>query len=335
MKKLLVIILICALIIIPQTGCGKEEQVSSEGFYLDTICNITIYNIEKKKGEKLTKGALKVCDKYEKMMSKTVDGSDVDRINKAGGKPVKVSRDTLDVIKLGLEMSRDSGGKFDITVGRITDLWDFKSKNPKVPAADDIRAAVATVGYKQVKIKGNTVQLTNPETKIDLGAVAKGYIADRVTDYLKKNHVDQAIINLGGNVVAIGSKSKGTPWRVGIEKPFSGRSKIVGATPATNEAVVTSGIYEREFKKNGRIYHHIIDPSTGYPVDNDVVSDTIVARAGRAARCDGYSTVCLLLGVDKGKKFIEKQKGFQALFIDRDNKITKTKGMKFEKSEDN
>lgn len=336
MKKRIFLILLIALIIIPQTGCGKEEQVSDNGFYLDTDCRVTIYHIKKKQGEKLTKGALQLCGQYEKKLSKTVKGSDVDRINRANGKPVKVGKDAMKVIRLGLEMSRDSDGAFDITVGRITDLWDFKSDHPKLPDPAKLKQAVATVDYHQVKLDddANTVQLTRAGAKIDLGAIAKGYIADRVTDYLRENGVEQAIINLGGNVVAIGSKSKGTPWNVGIERPFSNRSEVIGATQVSDAVVVTSGIYERQFKKNGTIYHHIIDPKTGYPVENNVEADTIVSRAGNSARCDGYSTVCLLLGIERGKAFIEKQKGFEALFISRSNKITLTKGMTFTSSEE-
>lgn len=262
-------------------------------------------------------------------------GSDVYKINSAGGKAVKVSDDTIKVIKLSLEMSKDSGGKFDITVGRITDLWDFKSKHPKVPSDAKLQAAVATVDYKQVKIKGNKVSLGNAETKIDLGAVAKGYIADRITDYLKDEGVEQAIINLGGNVVAIGSKTDQTPWNIGIERPYSDRSEVIGSTPVSDSAVVTSGIYERKFKVNGKLYHHIIDPATGYPVENDVEAVTIVSKAGNSAKCDGFSTVSLLLGTKAGMKFMEKQDGYEALFIDKDNKITKTDGMEFDKSDSN
>ena len=321
----------CMIAVLLQTGCGREKEVSDTGFYLDTSCTITIYDIEKDRGEKLIKRSFSLCRKYEDLMSKTVKGSDIYRINHAEGEPVEVSSATLRVIKEGIKMGQVSDGRFDITVGRLTDLWDFDSDDPSVPDQPDIDAALKTIDYKQISIKGNKVSLEDPEAEIDLGGIAKGYIADRITGMLTDAGVKQAIINLGGNVAAIGEKSAGTPWKIGVETPYSNRTKIEGYVEAADQTVVTSGIYERYFKVKGKKYHHILDPDTGYPVENDVLAVTVTGKAGSSMKCDGYSTVCLLLGTDRGRKLIEKTPGLEAMFIDKDKDISKTKGMNFKK----
>lgn len=335
------LIVIAAFVIITQTGCGNKgsgsEPVTKSDFCLDTSCDISLYDIAGSEGEEILDGAFKEIRKYENILSKTVSGSDVDRINKASGKSVRVSEDTYDVIKLGLEIGKLSGDRFDITVGRLTDLWDFKSDDPKLPKQQDIDAALKTVGLDNVKLTGSdTVTLTDPDTELDLGGIAKGYIADRVTEYLEKQGVERAIINLGGNVCVIGSKADDTPWNIGIERPYSDRTELIGSVKVSDATVVTSGIYERMFKKDGRIYHHVLDPQTGYPAGTDLEAVTITAKKGYSAYCDGLSTTCLMLGSDKATALIEKlqkekpEAALEASFTDKDDKVTSTDGMKIE-----
>ncbi|MEG0391287.1 MAG: FAD:protein FMN transferase [Anaerovoracaceae bacterium] len=330
MKKRIVIMMVCLLIIITQTACGAKEPVSESGFYLDTNCTITIYGMSEKQGRAIAKEALSLCQDYDRLLSKTVKGSDVDRINSAKGSPVEVSDETLSIIKNSIALSEDSEGAFDITVGRLTDLWDFQSGEGVVPAAEAIQLALETVDYRQIKIDGNWISLGNPEAKIDLGGIAKGYISDKVAERLVDKGVSRGIVNLGGNVVTIGEKEQDTPWSVGIERPYSDRSQTIGVVSAKDKAVVTSGIYERMFVLEGKTYHHILDPKTGYPVENEVEAVTIVGPRGTAMECDGYSTVCLLLGEEQGRSFIEKKQGVEALFVDKEDKISKTSGMEFQ-----
>ncbi|MEG0662994.1 MAG: FAD:protein FMN transferase, partial [Anaerovoracaceae bacterium] len=293
-------------------------------------CTITIYGMSEKQGRAIAKEALSLCQDYDRLLSKTVKGSDVDRINSAKGSPVEVSDETLSIIKNSIALSEDSEGAFDITVGRLTDLWDFQSGEGVVPAAEAIQLALETVDYRQIKIDGNWISLGNPEAKIDLGGIAKGYISDKVAERLVDKGVSRGIVNLGGNVVTIGEKEKDTPWSVGIERPYSDRSQTIGVVSAKDKAVVTSGIYERMFVLEGKTYHHILDPKTGYPVENEVEAVTIVGPRGTAMECDGYSTVCLLLGEEQGRSFIEKKQGVEALFVDKEDKISKTSGMEFQ-----
>lgn len=328
----ILISLVCMPLIISQTGCSSNEPVSDTGFYLDTSCEVSIYGESNSRSEELIAGVFSLCEHYENLLSKTVKGSDVSKINAAAGAPVKVHDSTLEVIESGIEFGRISD-KFDITVGALTDLWDFESADPKVPPAAELDAAAASVDYKQIEIDGNRVRLANPDARIDLGGIAKGYIADRTYDYLNDENVERAIINLGGNIVTIGEKAEDTPWSIGIERPYSDRSEIIGSIEVSNRAVVTSGVYERKFRKGGRLYHHILDPRTGYPVTGDLEAVTVVGRVGSSMQCDALSTICLMLGKTEATALIESLDGYEALFVDGDDNVTETRGVKFAHSD--
>ncbi len=335
--KLLAIVGIVAFAIITQIGCSneasKEEPISKTDYCLNTVCEISVYGMEEAEADEILKGAFKEIRSYEKMLSKTIAGSDVDRINRAQGEPVKVSDDTYELVKEGIEMSELSDGKFDITVGALTDLWDFESESPSVPDKKAIKEAIQTVDYRAIEIDDeNEISLSKEGAKIDLGAIAKGYIADRTAEYLENNGVKSAVVNLGGNIVAIGTKPDGSLWNIGVERPYSDRSDIIGSVEVEDMTVVTSGVYERMFELDGVIYHHILDPATGYPADTDVEAITVVAKKGNSGLCDGLSTTCLMRGKDKAIKLIEKLKAenpqleLNAVIIDKDDKIYKTDG---------
>lgn len=336
-KKLLksAALLLATLIIITQTSCmEKSEPVSKNSYYLDTICEITIYDMDKMSDDaakKVIDKGFSLCNEYEKLLSKTKDGSDIYKINHAKGKPVKCDNRTIDVIKKGIDYGDLSDGRFDITIGKVTDLWDFHAETPKVPDKVVISEALKAVNYKQIKITGNTVTMSDPNGEIDLGGIAKGYIGDRVAELLKSEGVTSAIINLGGNIVAIGGKGD-DDFNIGIEKPYSDRSEIIGSVKVKDATVVTSGIYERYFEVNGKKYHHILDVNTGYPVDSDIEGVTVVGKLGMSVDCDGLSTTCLILGVKKATKLIESIDGIEALFIAKDGTITQTSGMNVELS---
>ncbi|MCI7146410.1 MAG: FAD:protein FMN transferase [Clostridiales bacterium] len=334
MFKKIVLTIMLSLLIISQTGCGNKEAVTGSDEYLDTVCEITLYGCDEDEAQEIITGGFRVIADNEALLSKTVEGSDVDRINDSGGKAVKVSDITAETIATGLEVGELSGGDFDITIGRLTDLWDFKSENPEVPSETDIRAAAETVDYRQVDLSGNRVRLNKDGSEMDLGGIAKGYIADLVTEYLEKEGVESGIVNLGGNVVAIGSRADGEDFTIGIERPYSDRTEIIGSVSVSDKTVVTSGIYERKFEKDGVLYHHILDPETGFPADTDLEAVTIVADRGYSGFCDALSTACLMAGADGARTLVEKiQKKYpdrhiEALFIDREDNVTETDGMK-------
>lgn len=337
--RIIAAVLLTAVIIIPQTGCGGKEPVSGSEFCLDTSCEITIYDMEGMSEDKaagIIDQAFAEIREYENMLSRTVEGSDVYRINHADGKSTEVSAETLDVIRTGLLMAELSGGKFDITVGALTDLWKFTSDNPSVPEDQEIKKALETVGYENITMKGNEVGLSDSETRIDLGGVAKGYIADKTGEYMEAQGVTKAIINLGGNITAIGEKEEDTPWTIGIERPYSDRSEIVGSIKVSDKTVVTSGIYERQFVEDGVRYHHVLDPQTGYPAETDLEAVTITAVKGNSGFCDSLSTACLILGKEKAHRLVLKlqdeypQMEIEAAFIDKNDNIAQTDGMNLE-----
>ena len=239
-----------------------------------------------------------MADRFDRLFSMNKKSSDIWSINHAKGQPVSVSDDTAKIIREGLKYSAISDGAFDITIGRLTSVWEKAREKKKIPSDDLVKEALSTVDYRNVLIDGNKVTLKNPDAMIDLGGIAKGYIADRMKSYLKKHHVQSALINLGGNVLVIGDKPDGSHYRIGIQEPFASEGTTVTEVAVSDKSVVTSGIYERYFKKNGKIYHHIIDTGTGYPEENGIKSVTVISK--KSVDGDALSTVLFVLGSDKG-----------------------------------
>ncbi len=325
--SLWVILVMTFAIIITHTGC-TEKPVSKTSYYMDTICQITIYDMAEmgeETAESAIDSAFALCAQYESMFSATREESDIFKLNHAGGKAFSCDPHTVSLLKKGLYYGKRSDGAFDITIGKVAALWDFHAETPQVPSEAAVQTALAGVDYQAVQIDGNRVTLEHPEAEITLGGIAKGYVADRAVEHLEKLGVTSAIVNFGGNIIAIGDKD-GEPFRIGIEKPFTDRGEIIGSVPAADATVVTSGIYERGFEKDGQYYHHILDVKTGWPVENDVVSVTLLGAKGMSADCDAMSTICLTLGIDEGMDFIESIDGVEALFVDQDGVITKTSG---------
>ena len=250
----------------------------------------------------------------------TNEESDIYKINHAKGAAVEVSQDTITLIKKGIYYSEMTDGAFDITIGAVSQLWDFHAEDPKVPSSKARASARSHVNYKNIILKDNTVMLTDPKAAIDVGAIAKGYIADRVKEYLEEEGVDHAIINLGGNVQTIGTKADGTDFNIAIQKPFAESGEAVASVKVHDQSVVTTGVYQRYFKtEDGTIYHHVLDPSTGAPCKNNLYSVTIITNSSLTA--DAMSTVCFLLGYKEGMKLVDQLNNVDAVFITDDGKI--------------
>lgn len=325
-KKILMLVL-CMVFIIPQTGCGSEEPVSENQFCLDTICTITVYDMEKEAAQAAISRAFALCEEYESVLSKTIEGSDIYRLNHAQGKPVEVQDETLEVIKKGIRYGQLSDGMFDITIGAVSELWDFSGEDPKVPDEEKLKEAVDTVDFKQIKIDGKKVSLENPKARVDLGGIAKGYIADRVTEQMKADGVQRAVISLGGNISVIGEKKEGTPWSIGIERPYSDRTQILGSVDLTDGTIATSGVYERCFEQDGVLYHHVLNPKTGYPAKTSLDAVAVKGEAGQSVDCDALGTVCLMLGEKEGRSILKEFPGIEAVFVDQNDQITTTDGI--------
>ena len=308
-------------------GCDAAPAYNSAlGFYLDTVITISGYA-----DKEILEGAVALCGEYEKVFSRTVEGSDVWRINHAEGSPVRVCGDTAELLTIALNICEKSGGALDITIAPASDLWDFKADEPEIPDSGELSSAAELVDYTKLKLEGDMVTLP-AGMAIDLGAVAKGYIADKAAEYLKEKGVESAILNLGGNVVALGGKPDGREWSIGIQDPEEENGRVGYSVLVADESVVTSGIYQRGFDKDGVRYHHILDRATGWPVQNGLASVTIIADS--SAMADAMSTACFVLGRDMGMSFAEEM-GVQAVFIGTDGKVSCTPALdgKLEKTE--
>ncbi|MFD1402422.1 FAD:protein FMN transferase [Robinsoniella peoriensis] len=312
-KLLTFCMLACCLLL---SACSSSrEPISKQGFLLNTVIQITLYDTG---NESLLDESFAVCEKYEQLLSKTVATSDVSRINQAEGKPVTVSDETIALIQKSLTYSELSDGAFDITIAPLSSLWDFKDKKT-IPDSQDIEKAKNLVDYHTISISGNTVTLLNPKASIDLGAIAKGYIADKIKDYLVSKNVKSGLINLGGNVLTIGTKPDGSAWNIGIQKPFDEQNAAITSVHLSDESVVTSGVYERYFKQDGVIYHHILDAKTGYPFQNGLLGVTIISE--QSVDGDALSTTCFALGLQKGMELIRSLPDIDAIFITDDYQL--------------
>lgn len=321
-KKLSAVLTASALLLTGCSGAKSSTQTDQDLTYTDMLFDTVIkIQILDPADESILDGLKKLCEKYDTMFSATNTDSELYKLNHANGQPFTVSSETANLIQEGIHYSELSGGAFDLTIEPVSALWDFKADKPTVPSSDAIAQAVSHVDYTKVDIQDNTITLEDPEAGIDLGAIAKGYIADQVKTYLKKQGIKHAIINLGGNVDVIGTKPDGSKYNIGIQKPFDESGEAITSVQLKDQTVVTSGIYERYFKKNGKLYHHILDPRTGYPCENNLYSVSIITDS--STKADALSTTCFLLGYEKGMELIQSMDGVEAIFITDDEKVHK------------
>lgn len=312
---------ICLPIVLLLLLCGCNETMGRNSFLLDTVVNVTIY---RGGNDAVLDGALALCERYERMFSRTVEGSDVYRLNHAQGQPVAVSPEVREVLETALYYAEVTDGRYDITISPVVDLWDFTSGNAVLPDAAALDTALAKVGWQNVVLEVDAVRLQNG-AQIDLGSIAKGFIADRMADYLVENGVKGAIINLGGNIKTVGDKGFSRPFRIGIQKPFADRDETIGTVEiAGQRSVVSSGIYERAFVLNGRLYHHILDPASGYPAETGLVSVTVISDS--SLQGDALSTSLFLLGPEQGLALAQSLDGVEAALITEDGREHFTTG---------
>ncbi len=309
MKKFLSVNIVLALLAL--CGCTSHQENTDTRFLLDTFVNITAdCNAE------TISDAFELCSGYEKLFSRTAADSDVLRLN--SGEVDGISDETLLVLQRALYFGDLSGGKFDITICPVSELWDFKNQN--IPDRDEISEALKNVDYQSIEISDSSVNLNGK--KIDLGGIAKGYIVDKAVEYLKDKGVKNGIVNSGSSIAVFGKERK-----VKIRKPF--RDSYAATLKVKDKFISTSGTYERYIEKDGFVYHHILDPETGYSVESDLVSATVINDS--AMDGDALSTICILLGKSEAVKLINSFDGTEAVFIDKNGKLEYTSGIKKEK----
>lgn len=310
------------------SDAGSQEPVSATAIKLNTAVTVTIYDSQDR--ELLTE-CMNLCDKYEKIFSRTASDSELYQLNHRELTPVAGTEDTFQVsnplaelIRKGLYYSELSEGAFDIAIEPLTSLWDFTAEDPQVPEDRLIQEALTKCDYHNVSVSDNNeVILKTEDTAIELGAIAKGYIADRLKDYLISQGVKSAIINLGGNVLCIGGKPDDSSFKIGIQKPFADRSETIAVMDIKDKSVVSSGVYERCFEQDGTLYHHLLNPRTGYPYDNGLIAVTIISD--ESVDGDALSTTCFALGLEDGMKLAESLDNVQAFFVTSDYEIHYTK----------
>ncbi len=310
-------------------GCARDPAMvtRTRSGMLGTVCTVTLFDGGT---ERDLDAVFRRIEEIDERMTVNGDDSEVIRVNGAAGeRPVKVSPDTFAVIKEGLEFSRMGNGAFDITVGPLVKLWGIGTLKARVPTDAEIMDARARIGFRDVVLNDDalTVFLKRKGMGMDLGAIAKGYAADEVERILEARGVRHALINLGGNVLTLGTKPDGKLWRIGIQDPEKLRGEHIGIVEVPGVSVVTSGAYERYFEYGGTRYHHILDTRTGYPVRNGLLSVTIVSE--RSILADGYSTLIFTLGLGRGREMIERTGGtVNAVFVTEDRDVFVTPGLR-------
>ena len=307
------------------TGCSApaeemQQPVERSLFAMNTYMTFTAYGED---AQAALQEAEECIQQVEGLWSVTDEDSEIYQANHSGGQPVTVSEETAEIISFALEMAQRTGGALDPTIYPVLTAWGFTTDSKQVPSQQQIAQLLEQVGYDRIQLNGT--EMTVPDgMELDLGAVGKGYTADLVTEILRRHGVTSALISLGGNIQAIGSRPDGRDWRLGIRAPWE--SGNLGVLTVSDAAVVTSGGYENYFDdEQGNIYWHILDPSTGYPADSGLQSVTIVGREGKM--CDALSTALFVMGAQSAEQYWRENGGFEMLLVTDSGEILITEGI--------
>lgn len=327
MRRLLypIVFLVLAFLV---AGCnmGRPQAFESEDFALGTIINQQVYGANAQQAAQEVSAQIKTMDALWTINN---PGGDINKLNQQAGQGfVALHPETIGLLQAARRISDLSAGTaFDITVAPLVKAWGIGTDRAQVPADKVVRQLLGLVDYRDVLVDeaSNSASLRRSGQMVDLGGIAKGYIGDMAIATYKAHGITSAFANLGGNVVVLGSKPDGTPWKVGIQNPRGQNGEIVGVVNVSDKAVVTSGDYQRFFVQDGRRYCHIIDPRTGYPIDSGLMSVTIVASSSTDA--DGLAKA-IVLGLDQGWELLQRYGQAEAIFISADKKIYVTPGLK-------
>lgn len=304
---------------------GPKRLVRTE-FFMSTVVETIIYTANAREGELALAAASDAAVRLEAILDRHRADSEVTAVNmQAGKEPVSVSADTFENISLALEVGRQTSGAFDITVAPLLDVWGFGTGNTEVPSEQRLTKALALVDYRQVRLveQGRQVSLENEGMQLDLGGIAKGFIVDRAVEVLRAAGISSGTVDAGGDIRTIGAKPDGSPWRIGIRHPRE-RRELVAVVELRDQAIVTSGDYERFFAVGEQRYHHLLNPQTGMPA-RGVTSVTVVAPDAFTA--DAYSTAVFVMGLERGMAFVEALPGVDAIIITEDGQIHLSSGL--------
>ena len=274
---------------------SHAREYSRQFFAMDTVMSFTAYG---ERGEEAVEAAVQEVERLDALLSTGIAESEVSRINASG--EGDLSEDTEKILSEGLTIWKQTGGLFDVTIYPLMQLWGFPTGNYHVPTKEELKQTMSLVDSSKVILDGNHVTLGEKQ-KMDLGGIAKGYTSNRIMEIFQEYGVTSAMVSLGGNVQTLGKKPDGTDWQVGIQNPDNVQGDLLGAVAVQDQAVITSGGYERYFEENGQTYIHILDPRTGCPAESGLASVTIVSSNGMLA--DALSTSLYIMGLDEAEAY--------------------------------
>lgn len=331
--KKYVALLLALVMVLAMAACSKngtdgentsgDEPYSKDIFAMDTYMTVSAYGDE---GEAAVDAAIKEINRLDALLSTGKDDSEVTKLNQSGGG--KLSSDTNELMKTALDLYESTDHAFDISIYPVMKLWGFTDGNFKVPSDKDLKNTLGLVdaGALTYDAKAKTVAFDKDGMAIDFGGIAKGYTSARIAELYRTAGVTSGLVNLGGNVQTVGFKPDGTEWKIGIQHPEE-ENGMLGVVTTHDTAVITSGGYERNFEEDGVTYHHIIDPSTGYPADSGLISVTIVSEDGMLA--DGLSTSLFIMGKERATEYWrEHKKDFQFILCEKDGTLVVSGGLK-------
>ncbi len=295
---------------------------------MGTVVDQRIYGRGPLRSRRIAARATREIDRLEKLWSVFRAGSEINRIGKsAGDRPVKVHPDTLRILQRAKALCGKCGGRFDITAAPLTELWRKATLEGVPPDSESVAQQLALVDWNSLELdEQGHAYLPRKGQRIDLGGIGKGFAADRAEEIYRRHGVTSGLINLGGNVMAVGGRRDGSPWRVGIRYPDVGQSALAGYVKVRDAAVVSSGGYEHYFDYNGRRYHHILDPTTGWPAETEVLGVTVISAS--ATDADAFATAVFVMGLETGLAFLEKLPKVEGLIFDSSGNIHLTVGLK-------
>ncbi|MBQ8829482.1 MAG: FAD:protein FMN transferase [Burkholderiaceae bacterium] len=300
-----------------------------DSFALGTLVNAQFKTSTVEEAQRCYDIANNETRRLENIFSTYIPNSDISQLSSSVNQWVRVNPETAEILELSKKIAKDTQGAFDPTVGALVKLWSVDQSYARVPTEKEIKEALKNVGYEQILIKKNNEGIfarLKKDQVLTLGAIGKGYIADKVIEQLNKNNCFNNLISFGGNVVANGTNLSMKPWTIGLQEPAKERGNFFATVHANNESVVTSGNYEKFFIKNGIKYHHLLDPTTGYPVKATISSVTIINK--NSAFADAMCTALFVMGWDKALDYLKAHPEIKAVLVDENlTKIAYTKNL--------
>ena len=315
-------ILLAAFLALTLTACSggaEETPVTRQIIAMDTAMSFSLYG---ENGDEAVQAMVEEVQRLEGILSRTDSFSEIGFLNRMPGQSVEVGEEVTALLERARTFTETTGGAFDITIAPVVEAWGFTTDSYQVPEAAVLTELLGTMGMEHVHVDGATAML-DTGTQVDLGGIAKGYASDKVAELLREKGVEKAILTLGGNVYGIGTKPDGEKWEVALANPLDAND-YCGLISIEDQAVVTSGGYQRYFEENGKKYHHIIDPATGYPAESGLLSVTIISESGMEA--DVLSTALFVMGLEDALEYWQKNGGFEAIFITEAGEVIATEG---------